>query len=98
MIRNKLGGQSTIYSVVRSTSDTVVNESKFNDASITLPEEIADAFNTYFTDIGPNVAGSIDDTNVTFDRLVKPATSKMTRFKLVSHTKVIKLLNVYKVI
>ena len=77
----------------RSPGNTVVNELKFNDTKITSPEEIANAFNTYFTDIGPNLASSIDDTDITFDRFVKPATSKMTRFKLVSHTKVVKLLN-----
>ena len=37
---------------------------------------ILNAFNTYFTYIGPNLASSIDE---------------MTRFKLVSHTKEIKL-------
>ncbi|CAB4024997.1 RNA-directed DNA polymerase from transposon X-element, partial [Paramuricea clavata] len=77
----------------RSPGNTVVNELKFNDTKITSPEEIANAFNTYFTDIGPNLASSIDDTDITFDRFVKPATSKLTRFKLVSHTKVVKLLN-----
>ena len=77
----------------RSPGNTVVNELKFNDTKITSPEEIANAFNTYFTDIGPNLVSSIDDTDITFDRFVQPATSKMTRFKLVSHTKVVKLLN-----
>ena len=77
----------------RSPNNTVVNELKFNDVKITSPEEIANAFNAYFTDIGPNLASSIDDADIAFDCFVKPATSKMTRFKLVSHTKVIKLLN-----
>ena len=58
----------------RSPGNTVVNELKFNDTKITSPEEIANAFNTYFTDIGPNLASSIDDTDITFDRFVKPAT------------------------
>ena len=46
-------------------------------------------------DIGPNLDGSIDDIYVTIDRFVQPATSKMARFKLVAHIKVIviKLLN-----
>ena len=36
------------------------------------PKEVY--FNTYFADIGPNLAGSIDATDITFDRFVKPAT------------------------
>ena len=84
----------TINSLLgRSPNNTVVNELKFNDVKITSPEEIANAFHTYFTDIGPNLASSIDDADIAFDCFVKPATSKMTRFKLVSHTKVTKLLN-----
>jgi hypothetical protein len=58
----------------RSSSNTVVNELKFNDAKITSPEKIANAFNTYFTDIGPKLASSMDDTDITFERFVKPAT------------------------
>jgi hypothetical protein len=58
----------------RSSSNTVVNELKFNDAKITSPEKIANAFDTYFTDIGPKLASSTDDTDITFERFVKPAT------------------------
>jgi hypothetical protein len=75
IIQKRLGRQFEI----RSPGNTVVNELKFNDSKITSPEKIANAFNTYFTDIGPNLASSIDDTDITFDRFVKPATSKMTR-------------------
>ena len=39
----------------RSPNNTVVNKLKFNNVKITSPEEIANAFNTYFTDIGPNL-------------------------------------------
>ena len=42
---------------------------------------MANGFNEYFTNIGPNLASSIDDSNTLF---VKPAKSKLDRFKLVS--------------
>ncbi|CAB4014877.1 Hypothetical predicted protein, partial [Paramuricea clavata] len=67
--------KSIINLLGRSPGNTVVNELKFNDTKITSPEEIANTFiNIYFTDIGPNLASSIDDTDITFDRFVKPAT------------------------
>jgi hypothetical protein len=44
----------------RSPNDTTVNELKINDSNITPTEEIANAFNEYFTNIGPNLANSID--------------------------------------
>ena len=55
---------------------------------------MANGFNEYFTNIGPNVASSIDDSNTSFRLFVKPAKSKLDRFKLVSVSRVIKLLNV----
>ena len=53
----------------RSCNDTVVNELKIND-SITSPEEMADAFNEYFVQIGPNLACSLAVSDVTFDQFV----------------------------
>ena len=41
----------------RSCNDTVINELKINNDSITSPEEeMADAFNEYFVQIGSNLA------------------------------------------
>ena len=54
---------------------------------------MANGFNEYFTNIGPNLACSIDDSNISFRLFVKPAKSKLDRFKLVSVSRVIKLLN-----
>jgi hypothetical protein len=65
-----------------------VNELKINDSNITPTEEIANAFNEYFTNIGPNLANSIDDSNSSFETFVKSAESKLDRFKLVSVGKV----------
>ena len=77
----------------RSANDNIVNELKINDSNITSTEEIANAFNEYFTNIGPNLANSIGDANSSFETFVKSAESKMDRFKLVSMGNVVKLLN-----
>jgi hypothetical protein len=68
----------------RSPNDTIVNELNINDSNITSHEEISNAFNEYFTNIGPNLANSIDDSNSSFETFVKSAESKMDHFKLVS--------------
>ena len=100
--RNKLAQQNKIPKEVwktindllsRSPSDTSVSELKVNGSNITFTEEIANAFNEYFTDIGPNLANSIHDSDALFEQFVKPAESKFSRFQLVSESKVVKLLN-----
>ena len=76
----------------RSSYETIVNELKINDSKIISNEEIANAFNEYFTNIGPSLANSIDESNTSFKTFVKSAESKMDRFRLVSVGKVVKLL------
>ena len=89
--RNKIATQNnnpkeawkTINSLLgRSFSDTSVNELKVNDANLTSPCEIAEAFNTYFSNVGPILANSMADYSVSFEQFVKPIQSKMLRFKL----------------
>ena len=77
----------------RSANDNIVNELKINDYNIISTEETANAFNEYFTNIGPNLAISIGDANSSFETFVKSAESKMDHFKLVSVGKVVRLLN-----
>ena len=77
----------------RSCNDTVINELKINNNSITSPEEMADAFNEYCVQIGPNLACSLAVSDVTFDQFVSPTQSVMSRFRLASANKVFKLLN-----
>ena len=40
----------------RTRNSTVVNELKLNDRKIDSPEELAEAFNNYFINIGPSLA------------------------------------------
>ena len=77
----------------RSPSDITVSELKVNGSNITSTEEIANAFNEYFTNIGPNVANSIHDSDASYEQFVKPAESKFSGFQLVLESKVVKLLN-----
>jgi hypothetical protein len=70
-----------------------VNELKVNDANLTSPGEITEAFNTYFSNVGPILANSMPDSSVSFEQFVKPNRSKMLRFKLVPYRKVLNLLN-----
>ena len=84
----------TINSLLgRSPSDTSVNELKINDAMLTSPGEIAEAFNTYFSNVGLTLANSMADSSVSFEQFVKPTQSKMLRFKLVPYSKLLNLLN-----
>jgi hypothetical protein len=70
-----------------------VNELKIKDVTINLPEEISDAFNEYFINIGPSLANSMQNSDFTFEQYIKPAVTKMTGFKLLPVTKVAKLLS-----
>ena len=70
-----------------------MNELKIHDANLTSPDEIAEAFNSYFSNVGPILANSMADSNVSFEQFVKPTQSKMSRFKLVPYSEVLNLLN-----
>ena len=51
----------------RSFRDTSVTELKINDAKLTSPNEIAEAFNSYFSIVSPILANSMADSNVSFE-------------------------------
>jgi hypothetical protein len=60
-----------------------LNELKINDASLTSPDEIAEAFHTYFSNVDSTLANSMANSGVSFEQFVKPTQSKMLSFKLV---------------
>ena len=77
----------------KTRNNTVVNELKLNDASYKYsPEEIAEAFNNYFTNIGPNLAHVMADSSVSFESFIKPSQSEISQFRTVSNAKVQTLL------
>ena len=77
----------------RSRSNIVVNELEINDHKVNSPEELADAFNKYFVNIGPQLAHKMNSTNVSFENFVTPSSSVFSEFHLVSSSKVFKLLS-----
>ena len=55
--RNPKEAWKTINSLLgRSNKPTIVNELKLDENSLTNPKDIAEGFNDYFSDIGPNLA------------------------------------------
>ena len=90
---NKTAQQNKNDLLGRSSSDTTINELSIDGFNITSTQEMANGFDECFTNIDPNLASSIDDSNTSFRLLVKPAKSKFDRIKLASVSRVIKLLN-----
>jgi hypothetical protein len=70
-----------------------VNEIKISGASVYAPDEIAENFNQYFSNIGQNLAASIDSNGVDFEHFVKGASSQFRNFKIVSDNDVLKPLS-----
>ena len=68
----------------RSNKPTIVNELKLDENSLTNPKDIAEGFNDYFSNIGPNLASQIDTSNSNFETYVKNAESEFTAFQSVT--------------
>jgi hypothetical protein len=47
----------------RQNKPTVVNELNLDQNNLTSPEDIAEGFNDYFSNIGPDLASKIDSSN-----------------------------------
>ena len=58
-----------------------VNTVEFNGAEITDRHEVAEAFNTHFTEIGENLANNIPKTDVNPTSYIKP-TNSVFSFKM----------------
>ena len=77
----------------RKNKQTVVNELKLGDNSLTKPKDIAEVFNDYFSNIGQNIASNqADNTNFNFETYVKKAESEFTAFQPVTVNQVYQLL------
>ena len=83
----------TINSLLgRRNKPTIVNELKLGENSLTNPKDIAEGFNEYFSNIGPNLASQIDTSNSNYETYVKNAESEFTAFQPVTVNLVYKLL------
>ena len=77
-INNLLGKQS---------KPTLVNELNLDENHLTSSKGIAEGFNNYFSNIGPDLATKIDSSNFNFESYVKNTKSEFVAFKpvVVSH-------------
>ena len=65
----------------RQTKQMTVNELNIGENILSDPQEIADGFNDYFSNIGPNLASKIDVPNCNFETYMKKAKSEFTAFQ-----------------
>ena len=71
---------------------TLVNELSLNENCLTSSKSIAEGFNNYFSNIGPELASKIDSSNCNFEIYVKNAKLEFTAFKPVVVSHVCRLL------
>ena len=57
--------------VNKNSRSTNISVLQIDEQVITESETIADLFNEYFTDIGPNLSNQITETNTDFKRYMK---------------------------
>ena len=77
----------------RQNKPTVVNELNVGEQNLTSPEDIAEGFNEYFSNIGPDLASKIDYSNSNFETYVKIAQSEFADFQPVTVSHVSHLLH-----
>ena len=77
----------------RQNKPTVINELRVGENNFTNHEDIAEGFNEYFANIGPNLASNIDSSNYNFETHVKNAKSGFAAFQHVTVSHVSHLLH-----
>ena len=77
----------------RQNKPTVINELRECENNFTNHEDIAEGFNEYFSNIGPNLASNIDSSNYNFETHVKNAKSEFAAFQDVTVSYVSHLLH-----
>ena len=77
----------------KNRGSTKVNELDLNGTSVTDSNEIAESLNDYFSNIGPNLAHQIENSDCDFKDYIKPKKSEFAAFNLVSVNHVYQLLS-----
>jgi hypothetical protein len=77
----------------RQNKPTVVNEINLGGKNFTTPKDIAEGFNDYFSNIGPDLASKIDTSNYNFETYTKIAESEFAAFQPVTVSHVCSLLH-----
>ena len=76
----------------RQNKPTIVNELKLGENRLTNPRDIAEGFNGYFSNTGPNLASQINTQNLNFEAYVKNIESEFAGFQPVTVNHVNQLL------
>ena len=77
----------------RENKPTVVNELTVGNNNLTCPEYIAEGFNEYFSNIGPELSSKIDSSNYNFETYIKSAKSEFAAFQPVTVSQISHLLH-----
>ena len=77
----------------RENKPTVVNELTVGNNNLTCPEDIAEGFNEYFSNIGPELSSKIDSSNYNFETYIKSAKSEFAAFQPVTVSQISHLLH-----
>ncbi|CAB3998795.1 Hypothetical predicted protein [Paramuricea clavata] len=77
----------------RQSKPTVANELKVGENILTNTQDIAEGFNDYFSNIGPDLASKIDSTNFNYETYVENAKSEFAAFQPVTVQNVYQLLH-----
>ena len=77
----------------RQNKPTVVNELTVGNNTLTRPEDIAEGFNEYFSNIGPDLSSKIDSSNYNFETYIKNAKSEFAAFQPVTVSQISHLLH-----
>ena len=88
----KQAWKTTNSLVGRQNKPTIVNELKLGKNSLTNPRDIAEGFNDYFSNAGPNLASQINTQNLNFETYVKNIESEFAGFQPVTVNHVNQLL------
>ena len=77
----------------RENKPTVVNELTVGNNNLTCPEDIAEGFNEYFSNIGPKLSSKIDSSNYNFETYIKSAKSEFAAFQPLTVSQISHLLH-----
>ena len=76
----------------KQNKNSKINELEFRGNTLNNPKDIAEGFNSYFSNIGPDLASQIPTPNCNFYTYVKKATSEFAAFKPTDVNNVYQLL------
>ena len=80
----------------RQNKPTVVNELTVGNNNLTCPQDIAEDFNEYFSNIGPDLSSEIylsNNSNYNFETYIKNAKSEFAAFQPITVSQISHLLH-----